>query len=364
MSNWGVMARPSARRSRMELLQTMAQAGHEQLIAVQDAESGLRAWIALHHTKRGPAYGGIRVWSYRNEGEAALDALRLAQAMTFKCVLAGIRGGGGKTVVLADHLRDRRQAVRALGRSIEALGGIYRAGPDAGFDEHDQRHLAETTQWVAHFHDGVLRPAEEATAEGAEWAIRAALQHVGIESLNGVRIAVQGLGAVGLCLSRRLLAHGADVFGSDLKVAACAHAREIGVKLLDPTEVLRAEVDVFVPAALGGVLHELSIPRLGARIVAPVANNALASEELADAMHERGVLYLPDFVLNAGALIEGAGYEATGRTEWSEEIQAIGTTVASLLDDAARQGTTPMQAAATRARAILASESEPQPAQS
>ena len=217
---------------------------------------------------------------------------------------------------------------------------------------------------MAHFHDGVRRPAEEATAEGAEWAIRAALEHVGIDDLQGVRIAVQGLGAVGLCLSRRLLAHGAEVFGSDLKVAACAHAREIGVKLLDPTEVLRAEVDVFVPAALGGVLHELSIPRLGARIVAPVANNALASEELADAMHERGVLYLPDFVLNAGALIEGAGYEATGRTEWSEEIQAIGSTVASLLDDAASQGTTPMQAAAARARAILASESEPQPAQS
>ncbi|MCH2101804.1 MAG: hypothetical protein MK209_07765 [Planctomycetes bacterium] len=358
------MARSSVRRLRMELLQTMAQAGHEQLIAVQDAESGLRAWVALHHTKRGPAYGGIRVWSYRNEGEAALDALRLAQAMTFKCVLAGIRGGGGKTVVLADCLRDRREAVRKLGQSIEALGGIYRAGPDAGFDEHDQRHLAETTQWVAHFHDGVLRPAEEATAEGAEWAIRAALEHVGIDGFHGVRIAVQGLGAVGLNLSRRLLAQGAEVLGSDLKVAACAHARELGVRLVDPTEVLRAEVDVFVPCAMGGVLHELSIPRLGARIVAPVANNALASEGLADVMHERGVLYLPDFVINAGALIEGAGYEATGRTEWAGEICAIGDTVAGLLNDATQRGSTPMRAAAARARAILAAESEPQSAQS
>lgn len=342
----------------MQLLDTMARAGHEQLIAVQDAASGLRAWIALHHTQRGPAYGGIRVWNYRNEGEAALDALRLAKAMTFKCVLAGIQGGGGKTVVLADSIRDRRLAVHALGRAIENLGGVYRAGPDAGFDEHDQRHLAETTQYVAHFHDGVLRPAEEATAEGAEMAIRAALEHVGVDDLSGVRVAVQGLGAVGLTLCRRLLALGIEVLGSDLKVAACAHARELGVKLIDPTEVLRAEVDVFVPCALGGVLHELSIPRVGARIVAPVANNALSSEDLADSLHERGVLYLPDFVSNAGALIEGAGYEATGRTEWAAEIQAIGDTVRDLLDDAAATGRTPMQAAAARARAILQAESE------
>ena len=360
------MARLPAGHFGMELLQTMALAGHEQLIAVQDSASGLRAWIALHHTRRGPAYGGIRVWSYRNEDEAALDALRLAQAMTFKCVVAGIPGGGGKTVVLADHLRDRREAVHALGRAIEGLGGVYRAGPDAGFDEHDQRHLAESTQWVAHFHDGVLRPAEEATAEGALWGISAALKHVGMDSLHGVRISLQGLGAVGLALARRLLAEGAEVFGSDLKVAACAHAREIGVQLLDPTEVLRAEVDVLVPCALGGVLHELSIPRIGARIVAPVANNALASAELAGSLHQRGVLYLPDFVINAGALIEGAGYESTGRTDWTEEIQGIGQTVAALLADADARGVTPMQAAASRASAILESEAarQPEPAQS
>jgi leucine dehydrogenase len=340
----------------MELLETMAQAGHEQLIAVQDADSGLRAWIALHHTKRGPAFGGIRVWSYRNEEEAALDALRLSQAMTFKCVLAGIPGGGGKTVVLVDSLRDRRKAVRVLGEAIQNLGGLYQAGPDAGFDEHDQRHLAETTQWVARFHDGVLRPAAEATAEGAEWAIRAALKHVDTPDLQGVRVAVQGLGAVGLALSRRLIAGGAEVYGSDLKVAACEHARDLGVRLLDPTEILRAEVDVFVPCAMGGVLHELSIPRLGAKIVAPVANNALASEILAEAMHERGVLYLPDFVLNAGALIEGAGYESTGRTDWSNEIRAIGDTVTSLLGEAAAGGQTPMRAAAAQARRILDAE--------
>lgn len=342
----------------MEILETMAQAGHERLLAVQDAPSGLRAWIALHHTKRGPAYGGIRIWSYRNEEEAALDALRLAQAMTYKCVLAGVPGGGGKAVVIADHLRDRRRAVHALGREIEALGGVYCAGPDAGFDSNDERHLAETTQYVAPFGIGALRPAAEATAEGAVAGIRAGLEHLGVTSLDGCKVAIQGLGAVGLVLARLLIEGGAHVMGSDLKAAACAHAVELGVELVDPAQILRSDVDVFAPCALGGVLHELSVPRLRCRIVAPVANNALAAPAIARGLQERDVLCLPDFVINAGALIEGSGFERTGRTDWSEEIAAIGATVKSVLVDAERDGKTPIEAAADRAQAVLALESD------
>jgi glutamate dehydrogenase/leucine dehydrogenase len=340
----------------MEFFDTMALGGHEQLIAIQDDESGLRAWLALHHTRRGPAYGGIRIWSYRNDAEAALDALRLAQTMTYKCVLAGVQGGGGKTVVLVDSLRNRRDALHELGRRIEALNGIYRSGPDAGFDENDLRHLSETTQYVAPFRTGELRPAAEATSEGAMAGIHAALKHTGKANFEGVRIAIQGLGAVGLALARRLIEQGAEVIGADPKAAACEHARKLGVKLVDPAQILRLDVDVLAPCALGGVLHELSIQRLHCRIIAGVANNVLASASLAGVLHARGILLIPDFVLNAGALIEGAGFELTGQTEWSKEVQAIGETVAALLDTAEKAGVTTVAAATAMAKGILADE--------
>ena len=168
----------------MELLDWMARGGHDRVLAVQDSASGLRAWIALHEVGRGPAYGGIRIWHYRTESEAALDALRLSRAMTIKCVLAHVRGGGAKTVVLADRLEDRSAAMEALGREIEALGGLYRTGPDAGFTPADQEALARTTRWgVCHGPDS--RPSGEATAEGAIWGIRAGLLALGEDRLEG-----------------------------------------------------------------------------------------------------------------------------------------------------------------------------------
>lgn len=334
----------------------MARGGHEQLVAIQDKRTGLRAWIAIHHSLRGPAYGGIRVWSYRNESEAALDALRLAQTMTYKCVLAGIGGGGAKAVVLEDHLLDRRGAVHELGRRIQALNGIYRSGPDAGFDENDLRHLAETTEYAAAFHPGRLRPAAEATSEGAASGIVAALRHLDCNDLKGVRIAIQGLGAVGFSLAQRMLDLGAEVIGADPRAAACDRARRLGVRLVDPSAILRTDADVLAPCALGGILHELSIQRLQCRVVAGVANNILASAMLAKQLHDRGILFIPDFVLNAGALIEGAGYERTGQTEWGDEVRAIGSTVAQLLTTAEDQGQTTLGAAIFMAEKVLKNE--------
>ncbi len=340
----------------MELLDAMAQGGHEQVIAVQDDATGLRGWIALHHTRRGPTYGGIRVWDYRNGGEAALDALRLSQTMTYKCVLAGVQGGGAKTVIVSNWLRDRRGAVRELGRRIEALRGVYRAGPDVGFDHNDLRILAETTRYVAHHHKGVLRPAEEATAEGAEAGIRAAMARLDCNDLDGARVAIQGLGAVGMALARRMVRAGAEVIGADPRAAACEHASNLGVRLVDVAEILSVEADVLAPCALGGVLHNISIPRLRCRVVAGVANNVLASSYLSPLLSERGILFLPDFVINAGALIEGAGHEATGRSDWSAEIQGIGGTVTRLLESCDRHGLTMVEAAHEYAGAILDAE--------
>lgn len=348
----------------MELLEWMARGGHDRVIAVQDELSGLRAWIALHNTRRGPAFGGIRVFRYRSEGDAAQDALRLSRAMTFKCVLAGIQGGGAKTVVLADRLIDRPHAMAALGRQIESLGGIYRCGPDFGFTDGDRVALARETRWLAHDGGGDLRPAGEATAEGAVWGIKAALEYRrGKASLTGVRVAVQGLGSVGLHLCRRLLDAGARPIGADTDRDACERARELGVEIVDTGRIYEVDADVFAPCALGGTLHDVTIQRLSAGIVAGCANNVLARSENATLLKRRGILYVPDFVLNAGALIEGAGYERTGRTDWSTELRQIADTVLQVLQRSDRDGCSTDEAAVHMAREVLSSEAgEPVPA--
>lgn len=340
----------------MPIHDLMAHGGHRRLLAVQHRASGLRAWIALHHVERGPAYGGIRVWSYRTEREAVVDALRLARAMTYKCVLAGVRGGGAKTVVLAEELSDRAAAMEELGREIEALGGAYRAGPDVGFTDADARALARGTSHLAHFGGGGLRSAGEATAEGAEWGIRAALEAIGCDELASATIALQGLGAVGLALARRLRRAGARVLGADPSEERAERARALGVETIEPTAITETACDVFVPAALGGVVHDVTVTRLRSRVVAGVANNPLASDAQAEALAARGILFVPDFVLNAGALIEGEGHARTGRTDFADELRRIGDTVARVIARSRQDGVTPLAAARATAEEILAAE--------
>lgn len=316
----------------MELLSAMARGGHDRVVAVSHEASGLRAYIALHHLGRGPAYGGIRVWNYRTEADVLSDALRLSRSMTFKCVLAGVRGGGGKTVVDANHLVDRPAAMEALGREIEALGGVYQTGPDAGFTEEDRVALARGTVNLAHFHGSArMRSAGEATAEGAEWGIRAALDHLQVTDLSKLTIAIQGLGSVGGALARRFLQLGCRVLGADISEAACEAAKADGVEILAPSELLEARCDVLAPCALGGTVHDLSISRMRTSVVAGVANNVLGHQQQAELLRDRGIVYLPDFVLNAGALIEGAGFGQTGREDWSEELRCIGKTMTEIL---------------------------------
>jgi len=324
----------------------MAREGHDRVIAVQEQASGLRAWIALHHLGSGPAYGGIRVWSYRTEADALHDALRLSRAMTFKCVLAGVPGGGGKTVVIADSLVDREAAMEALGREIEALGGAYRTGPDAGFTEEDRTALMRETSHSAHFYSGgQLRSAGEATAEGAAHGILAALRSLGSESFAGTTIAIQGLGSVGSALARRCLAAGAKVFGADPDRDAAARAKQDGVELVSPERLLEVPCDVLAPCALGGTIHDLSISRLQTRIVAAVANNTLGHRAQGSLLQERGILYLPDIVLNAGALIEGSGFTREGRTDFGPELAVIGTTMEEVLRRSQESGEATLEVA-------------------
>ena len=320
----------------------MARGGHDRVIAVQHEASGLRAWIALHHLGYGPAYGGIRVLSYRNETDALHDALRLSRAMTYKCVLAGVKGGGGKTVVLAEHIIDRSAAMKALGREIEALGGLYQTGPDAGFTAQDRIDLSSETNHTAQFFScGELRSGGEATAEGADHGIRAALDFLGTPEVKGISIAIQGLGSVGFALAKRYLAAGARVFGADIEPDKVAAAEAIGVEIVPPAKILEVPCDVLAPSALGGTVHDLSISRMNTRIVAGVANNVLGHAQQAELLRQNGILFLPDFVLNAGALIEGSGYSSTGREDWTKEIAGIGKTMRAILEraDAENQST-------------------------
>ncbi len=343
----------------MAIHELMAQGGHRRLLAVQDRASGLRAWIALHHLARGPAYGGIRVWHYRTEHEAVVDALRLARAMTYKCVLANVAGGGGKTVVLADEITDRAAAMQQLGREIEALGGAYQAGPDLGFTAADGLVLARATKFMAHHAEAGphgLRSAGEATAEGAEWGIRAALRVAGMGELAGATVAIQGLGSVGSALARRMLAAGAKVTAADPMLERAEQARALGVAIVDPVSIAEEPCDVYVPAALGGVVHDVTVTRLRARIVAGVANNPLSSDAQAAQLADRGILFIPDFVLNAGALIEGSEHARTGRVDFSPELQRIGETVAAVCARARRDGVSPLAAARAMAEEVLAGE--------
>ena len=332
----------------MHLMDAMAREGFEEVIALHDRESGLRAWIALHDTSQGPAFGGIRRFDYRTEGEAVMDCLRLARAMTHKCRLAGLQAGGGKAVVMDDPDVDWTDAYAALGRAIERMNGRFYSGPDMGTGGEELLALVSQTQYATD--PGPEGPGELAasTAEGVFRGIETALIHLdGQPDWPARRVVVQGLGAVGLELARRLVAHGASVAGSDVDPERLEAAVEaLGIEGLNPTEVLGQACDVLAPCAMGGVIHDLSLERLKARVVAGAANNVLARTLHGDRLQARGVLYVPDFVLNSGALIRGTIFHLEGRRE---PVSAIGDRVAravkAVLDEAQHCGSPPTRVA-------------------
>jgi leucine dehydrogenase len=317
---------------KLELLETMALEGHEQILAVQDAPSGLRAWIAIHALDPQPAFGGIRILNYRSERDALFDALRLSRIMTYKCALAGVRGSGAKTVVISNSITDRPAAIRVLGRHIEGLGGIYRAGPDAGFTSEDQQVLMEETQYIAHFGvDGGMQSAGDATAEGAMHGILRALKLRSELQIEETTVAIQGLGSVGVSLAKRFLELGARVVGADVDSSKIAFAQNLGVTIVPPSKILSTSCDVLVPCAMGGTIHDVSIPRIQASIVAGVANNTLGHDSQAALLKENNITFLPDFALNAGALIEGSHNLHTDENSCPQKLAGIGETIANIL---------------------------------
>jgi leucine dehydrogenase len=341
----------------IHILDAMSREGFEEVIGVHDRKSGLRALIAIHDTSAGPAFGGIRRWSYLSERAALMDCLRLARAMTYKCVLAGIPGGGAKAVVLDDPALDIEGAYRHLGKMVEGMNGRFYTGPDVGTDGTALDWLSAETSYVTR--TGPEGPGDlgGATAAGAFAGIRAGLRHIdGEVDWSARKIVIQGLGEVGAKLASRLIEVGATVVGTDIDTDhGEAVARRLGFEFVEPSTEIQIECDVFAPCALGGILHDVTIERLRTRIVAGAANNVLAKNHHGDMLHGRGVLYLPDFVLNAGALIRGAFFHLENRIEPLEGIETrIESAVDEILTCSQSDGIPPFRVAISIAESRLA----------
>jgi len=338
------------------ILDAMAREGFEEILAVHDARSGLRAFLAIHDSSAGPAFGGIRRWAYEDEDRALRDALRLARAMTHKCALADLPAGGAKMVVLDRPGLDLPAAYRAIGDMAERLRGRWYTGPDVGTGEPELRSVSARTRYATD--PGPEGPGGlvESTVEGVFRGIEAALVHLdGEADLPRRTVVVQGLGDVGAGLARRLTQQGARVRGSDLDhERAAAVSRALEIELVDPATEFDQRCDVFSPCALGGILHDLTIARLRCRIVAGGANNVLARTAHGDVLHQRGILFAPDFVLNAGALVRGALFHLEGRREPVEQIGLrIGATTARILGRARDEDTAPSRVAIDEAEDVL-----------
>ncbi len=279
---------------------------HEKVLFGQDAESGLRAIIALHNTSRGPALGGCRMWDYASDEAALTDVLRLARGMTYKSALADLPYGGGKSVILGDPKRLKSEALfRAMGRLVESLGGRYVVAEDVGITVADVEAMGRETAHVAGVPAGGAGDPSPATAWGVFCGLKASVRHaLGRDDLSGLRVAVQGLGAVGHHLCDHLHAAGAELLVADIDAAAVSRAVEAwGARAVPSAEIHKAEAEVFAPCALGAVLNRETIAELASAVVAGSANNQLARPEDGAALKARGILYAPDYVINAGGII-------------------------------------------------------------
>ena len=345
----------------MTEMRTLNIPGYERVLRCKDRRSGLDAVIAIHDTTLGPAAGGCRMWRYASEREAVTDALRLARGMTFKAAAADLPVGGGKTVVIGDSRRGKSPALfHALGRVVESLGGAYWTGEDVGTPPEDMAEIGRETRYVAGLADTTGDPSP-VTAAGVLHGIRAAArQRFGSAALDGLTVAVQGLGHVGYALCELLRAEGARLVVADIAPEAVARAvSELGAKAADPGGIVGAAADIFAPCALGGVIDDDAVGRLRAAAVAGAANNQLAEPAHGAALHRRGILYAPDYVINAGGLI-AISWDVLRPGERRERAAAlaeagrIGARLAEIFARSARRNRPPEEIAEALARERLA----------
>lgn len=317
--------------------------GHETVVFAKDEASGLSAIIALHSTALGPAAGGTRLWRYGSDRDALGDVLRLSRGMTYKNAMAGLPLGGGKTVILApDAFTDRRALFAALGRAIDRLGGAYWTAEDVGVSPADMAAVAGETRFVGGLEAGGLGSGRYAsgdpspvTARGVFTCLQVGAEHLwGSRDLSGRRAAVQGLGHVGQHLCHLLHAAGASLVVSDLDGArTAAVARRYHADVVSPGAIMGQEVDIFAPCALGGILTAESVPNLAAKLICGAANNQLADDRVAELLAGSGRLYLPDYIVNAGGIINVATeILQIEDPAWLEsKLEGLGTTIKEVI---------------------------------
>jgi glutamate dehydrogenase/leucine dehydrogenase len=319
----------------MRLLERMRDEGDfEQVVALHDRASGLSGFMVLHDTTRGPAAGGIRILSYPSEEAALSDAFLLAKAMTFKAAAADLPVGGGKIVLMETSSLVREEALRAVGRALEILGGRFLAGRDVGVPVEHGAWVREVTRFMVDESEAGVGDLNRATAIGVESGAAAALRFAtGRESWQGVRVAIQGAGGVGAWLAEILARQGAELFVSDTNPRALESLRERAVfQEVAPDRIFDLPCDLLAPCATGGLLDSGRAGALQARAVAGSANNLLASPEAGEILFSRGIAYGPDYLVNAGALIQGIRFLWNGERSSEEALRAIGDRTLSLLE--------------------------------
>ena len=316
---------------------------HEQVVFVNDQSTGLRAIIAVHDTRLGPAVGGCRMFPYNSDDEALTDVLRLSRGMTFKSALAGLPFGGGKSVIMGDPRHEKTPAMMAaMGAAVDRLGGAYVIAEDSGTSPLDMRQASTRTPYVKGLedndHGGDPSPH---TAQGVFLGIKAAIKTVyKTTDLEGIRVAIQGLGHVGYHLAGLLSKAGVSVMGCDIHAPNVRRAEQhFGLIPIACDEIMTADCDVLAPCALGATLNAQSIPNLRAKIVAGAANNQLASAEDGERLHAQGVVYCPDFAVNAGGVIEihHQGLQSTKAVR-DTAINGVGEVVLEILERSQQSG--------------------------
>ncbi len=309
----------------MRILERMRRQELEQIIAVDDAATGLTGFIVIHDTTRGPAIGGCRFWTYENEESALDDAIKLAVAMTRKCALAGLNAGGGKAVFLDNpRVGDRAALMRAVGRYVESLSGRFYTSGDLGTHALDIRHMRETSRYVA-VPDEKRLDLAGAVANGLLGGARATLAAAGLgRSLSGRTVLVQGLGAMGERVAALFAAEGARVLASEIDTRRGAEiAAKYGLELVDPEGIYDFEADLFCPCATGGTLTRETVPRLRVSGVVGASNNQLESPEIDGLLLARGIRYAPDYAVNCGAIVLATREAIERRFDTDDAIEQL-----------------------------------------
>lgn len=328
----------------MKIFDYMERYDYEQLVFAHDKDSGLKAIIAIHDTTLGPALGGTRMWTYDTEEDAIVDALRLARGMTYKAAAAGLNLGGGKTVIIGNPKTDKSEALfRAFGRYVQSLNGRYITAEDVGTTVQDMDYIHLETDFVTGISPafGSSGNPSPVTAYGVYRGMKAAAKVAfGSDALEGKTIAVQGVGSVSYTLLKHLHQEGASLIVTDINEESVNKAvSEFGAKAVGVDEIYSVDCDIFSPNALGAVINDDTIPQLKAKLIAGAANNQLKEERHGDILHQKGIIYAPDYVINAGGLINVADeLKGYNRDRAMKKVETIYDNILKVFEIVERDG--------------------------